>query len=222
MGRAQRLRRTSRWAWQKGKAQDSSLRLLHGFPLLLFSDTRGTRSRSATDEGQTISNTRGRTLARLHRGERGGRTHVEAMQNSSGMLFWRPPSRMRLHGWPGPAGCSSIAPMGTFSIARCGVPKLSWLSRTSGRPESSAAGEPPTRRAPSAVIFDARKRRLGLLAPDPLYSRTHRTPSRAGRPSVARGRVMTRVRRALASLAGRTACASESARELGQSFPERI
>ena len=32
---------------------------------------------------------------------------------------------------------------------------------------------------------------------------------------------MTRVRRALASLAGRTACASESARELGQSFPER-
>ena len=32
---------------------------------------------------------------------------------------------------------------------------------------------------------------------------------------------MTRVRRALASLAGRAACASESARELGQSVPER-
>ena len=42
-GRARRLRRTSRWAWQNGNAQVSSLRLLHGFPLLLFSDTGGTR-----------------------------------------------------------------------------------------------------------------------------------------------------------------------------------
>ena len=30
-------------------------------------------------------------------------THVDAMQNSSGMLFWRPPRRIRLHGWSGPA-----------------------------------------------------------------------------------------------------------------------
>jgi hypothetical protein len=111
-----------------------------------FRIREGRARRSATDEGPSISNTRGRTLVRLRPGERGGRTHVEAMQNSSGMLFWRPPSRMRLHGWPGPAGCSSVAPMGAFSIARCVVPKLSWLSRA-----FLAAGGPSINMQPRAA-----------------------------------------------------------------------
>ena len=79
---------------------------------------------------------------------------------------------MRLHGWPGPAGCSSIAPMGTFSIARCGVP-----SRRGFRERERPAREIGSRRAAGRRPAATRENDVsGSRRPIPPHSRTHRAP----------------------------------------------
>ena len=177
MGRARRLRRTSRWAWQNGNAQVSSLRLLHGFPLLLFSDTGGTR-----EAGQRQTKCRPFQI----RAEERWCVSIEASAEEGRTS--RPCRTL-------PACCSDVRRVACAytggRVPPAVVPSPPWVrspsraavcqavvafASVSGRPEKSAVGEPPARR-------DARKRRIGLSAPDPhTLADAPRTPREQGVP----------------------------------------